>query len=106
MSSSREMGSGRREVIWSDQAHVALDEAVAHVSQDSKSAAIRLLEAALDAGASLAERGRIVPEVASPSILELFVLKYRLMYKVTERQGRVLAFLHSARDFAKWQRGE
>ena len=83
------MGSGRRKVIWSDQARAALDEAVAYVSQDSQSAAIRLLEAALDAGASLAElaeRGRIVPEVGSPKIRELFVLKCRLMYEVTERQ--------------------
>ena len=103
------MGAGRRQVIWSDQARVALDEAVAYVWQDSQSAAIELLEAALDAGASLAdlsERGRIVPEIGSPKIRELFVLKYRLMYEVTEHQVQILAFLHSARDFARWQRGE
>jgi len=102
------MGSGRREVIWSEAARAALDEAVAYVSQDSQSAAILLLETALDAGASLAElaeRGRIVPEAGSPNVRELFVLRYRLMYEVTEHQVHVLAFLHSARDFAKWQRG-
>jgi plasmid stabilization system protein ParE len=65
------MDPGRRKVIWSDQARSALDEAVAYISQDSPSAAIRLLEEALDAGASLAElaeRGRIVPEVGSAKI--------------------------------------
>ncbi len=88
------MGSGRRQAIWSDQARAALDEAVAYVSQDSQFAAIRLLEAALDAGASLAqlaERGRIVPELGSPKVRELFVLRDRLMYEVTEHQAHVLA---------------
>ena len=103
------MGSGRRQVIWSEQAVAALDEAVAYVSRDSQSGAIRLLEAALEAASSLAEfaeRGRVVPEISVPAIRELFVFKYRLMYEVTEQQVQIIAFLHGARDFAKWQRGQ
>jgi plasmid stabilization system protein ParE len=91
------------------QARRALDEAVAYVAQDSPAAAVRLLEQALEAGASLrtlAERGRVVPEMSDPGIRELFVQRYRLMYEIAETQVRILAFLHGARDFAKWQASE
>ena len=100
------MGPRRREVIWSKQAAAALDQAVAYVSQDSPAAAIHLLEAALGAASSLAElgdRGRVVPEIGLPRTRELFVLKYRLMYEIVQNQVHVIAFLHGARDFAKWQ---
>ena len=100
------MGSGRRQVIWSAQAASALDEAIGYVSGDSPSAAIQLLEAALDAASSLAqlsERGRIVPEVGSPTIRELFVFKYRLMYEIRPDKIAVIAFVHGAKDFTGWQ---
>lgn len=48
---------------------------------DSPLAARRLLADALDAASSLqtmAERGRIVPEVGSPAIREIFIQRYRL----------------------------
>lgn len=101
------MGSRRREVIWSKQAAAALDQAVAYVSQDSPPAGIRLLEAALGAASSLAalaDRGRVVPEIGSPVTRELFILEHRLMYEVAENQVHVIAFLHGARDFARWRR--
>ncbi len=103
------MGPRQRQVVWTVQARLALDEAVAYVAQDSPDAAIRLLEQALDAGASLrslSERGRVVPEMADPRIREVFVQRYRLMYEVTEAHVRILAFLHGARDFARWQAGD
>jgi hypothetical protein len=56
-----------------------------------------VLEEALRAGASLAtlsERGRIVPELSDPRVRELFVFKYRLMYRVEERRVVIVAFLH------------
>ena len=85
------MGSRRRQIIWSNQATAALDEETAYLSQESQSAAIRLLKAALEAAASLAhfaERGRIVPELRLPTIRELFVFRYRLMYEVANGQSR------------------
>jgi len=100
------MGTGRRQVIWSAQAASALDEAIGYISADSPSAAIKLLETALDVGASLsvhAERGRVVPEVGSSNVRELFVFKYRLMYELTPDQVQIIAFVHGARDFARWQ---
>jgi plasmid stabilization system protein ParE len=65
-----------------------------------------LLIAALDAAASLdafSERGRVVPEWNQPSVRELFVQRYRLLYEVTPDEVHVLAFLHGARDLTRWQ---
>ncbi len=48
----------------------------------------------------LPERGRVVPELNDPTIREVFVFKYRLLYEVGENRVTVVAFLHGARDFA------
>ena len=39
-----------------------------------------------------------------PSVREIFVQRYRLMYEVHPTEIHILAFLHGARDFAKWRR--
>ena len=70
------MATRRRRVAWTEHAGRMLDEAVAHIAQDSRPAAERLLIRALDAGSSLdmfGERGRIVPELGEPDVRELFV---------------------------------
>ena len=100
------MARRRREVIWTLQAQAMLDAALSYIAQDSLPAAQRMLERALEAAASLAtlsERGRIVPELETPAIREIFVERYRLIYEVHENKIEVLAFLHGERDFAKWQ---
>ena len=51
----------------------------------------------------MSERGRIVPELNEPSIREVFVHRYRLLYEVGSEEVRVLAILHGARDFARWR---
>ncbi len=99
--------AARRRVVWAPRAQAALDEAVAFVAQDSPSGALRILEQALAAGASLAtlsERGRVVPERNNPGLREVFVFRYRLLYEVHPDLVRVVAFLHGARDFESWQR--
>jgi toxin ParE1/3/4 len=100
------MAARRWRVIWSEQANHQVDEAVAYIARDSLQTARRVLADALDAGASLqtmAERGRIVPEVGSPAIREIFVHRYRLIYEISGSSVEILAFLHGARDFAKWR---
>jgi plasmid stabilization system protein ParE len=75
------MAARRWRETWSEQASHQVDEAVANISMDSPLAARRLLADALDAASSLqtmAERGRIVPEVGSPAIREIFIQRYRL----------------------------
>ncbi len=103
------MATQRREVIWTLRARDALDEAAANIAQDSHEAAVDLVEGALDAAESLdtlSERGHIVPELEIPTVCEVFIDKYRLLYEVTSSQVTVIGFLHGARDFNRWWRGE
>jgi plasmid stabilization system protein ParE len=75
---------------------------VAYINESSPQNARRVLTAVLSAGASLstlAERGRVVPEVADLSKRELIVLGYRLMYHVTETTVTILAVVRGRRDF-------
>jgi plasmid stabilization system protein ParE len=87
-------------------ASAALDEALAYVAAASPQAAGRLLERALEAAerlATLSDRGRMVPELEDPSVREVFVGRYRLLYRVEETQVVVLTFPHGARDFTLWR---
>ena len=82
-----------------------LDEAVTYLAQDSPPAAERVLIQALDTASSLdafSERGRVVPELNQPSVRELLVGRYRLLYEVTPAEVQILAFLHGARDLTRW----
>ena len=103
------MAARVREVVWAESASDALDEVIAYIAQDSPQAAGHVLEAALEAAGSLAtlsERGRVVPETNDPVIREIFVFRYRLMYRVEGERVVVVAFVHGARDFATWRHGQ
>ncbi|MBI2370151.1 MAG: type II toxin-antitoxin system RelE/ParE family toxin [Deltaproteobacteria bacterium] len=103
------MVARRWRVVWSEQAKGLLDEAVAYIARDSLQAAQCVLADALEAASSLqtiAERGRIVPEVSTPAIREIFVHRYRLIYEISGSKIEILAFLHGARDFTKWRSGQ
>ena len=96
-----------RRVVWGQSAQSALDEALTDISNDSIDGAVRVLTRALevaDSLSTLAERGRIVPEIGEPTLREVFVYDYRLMYRVGEDRVVIRAFLHGARDFSKWRR--
>ena len=48
----------------------------------------------------------MVPELTGSAFREIFVFRYRLIYEVQPNVVRIAAFLHGARDFATWQRGQ
>jgi toxin ParE1/3/4 len=92
-----------RRVVWAQSAQLALDEVIEYIATESRANALRVLERALEAAqslAGLAERGRVVPESNDPAIREVFVFRYRLMYRVEPDRVVVTAFVHGARDFA------
>ena len=85
-----------------------MGDAVEFVARDSPQSARQVLDAAIEAADSLAEfsnRGRLVPEIGSQSVRELFVFKYRLIYEVHDSEVAIIAFLHGARDFTKIKLG-
>jgi plasmid stabilization system protein ParE len=99
--------AGGRRVVWSHEGLRTLEEVLAYPSDRTPDGARRVLDAALRAAASLSslgERGRVVPEMATPTIRELFVRNYRLVHRVLDEEVVVLAFIHAARDFARWRR--
>ena len=96
------MAARRRRVEWTARALTALDDALAYIAVDSPAAAERLLVSILDAAASLSElteRGRIVPELEEPSVRELIIPPYRLVYEYDESHVWVLTLLHTAQEF-------
>jgi plasmid stabilization system protein ParE len=101
------MAARRRRVVWAKAARQALDDVIAHVARDSRTAASRVLNQALEAAdtlAFLAERGRVVPEFGDPTVREIFVYSYRLLYEIRNDTVAVIGFVHGARDFNGWWR--
>ena len=103
------MAARVRAVVWAESARDALEEVIEYIAQDSQQGAVQVLDAALEAGASLAtlsERGRIVPELNDRAIREIFVFRYRLLYQVEDERVLIVAFLHGTRDFATWRQSQ
>ena len=74
------MGEGRRVVAWTHAARDSLDEVLGFIALDSPEAASKVLEVVLAAAESLsvfADRGRIVPEIDTTVIREIFVYRCR-----------------------------
>jgi len=97
-------------VTWTESAWIDLEEVAEYIARDSPHYAGAFVREVRDAARSLtdlAERGRPVPEFNDPSIRELFVRSYRLIYQVTGQTIYIIGFIHGARDlFALWEREE
>jgi plasmid stabilization system protein ParE len=97
-----------RTVRWTESATQDLEGVAEFIGRDSRfyaAALVRETRAAAQSLQTLAERGRMVPEIDAPDIRELFIRSYRLIYQITTDHVFMLAFVHSARDLtALWQR--
>jgi len=97
-----------RKIIWTDLAWSDLEEAADYIAKDSPCYAAAFVQEVRDAARSLSllsKRGRLVPEFNDPTIRELLVRSYHLVYRVTEQTVYVIGFIHGARDLgALWQR--
>lgn len=91
-----------RKVIWSDEALTDLETLTSYISKDSTFYAVAMLDEIITASrnlSNLSERGRIVPEFEDPHIREIFVRKYRLIYKIKNTEVLIVTLVHGARDF-------
>jgi toxin ParE1/3/4 len=89
-------------VILTPQSQEDLRHIVAHIAQDNRDRArsfgYELIDKALSIG-SMPERGRVVPELNDPSVRELILGSYRIIYEVFRNPDAVfvLRFWHAAR---------
>ena len=89
-------------IAWTESAWQDLESAVAYIANDSPRYGSALMDEARFAARSLRrfpKRGRLTPELNDPTVRELFVKQYRLIYEVSGDRVVILAFLHGARQF-------
>jgi toxin ParE1/3/4 len=89
-------------IIWTESAANDLQRIVEYIAIDSEHYAIAFYDAARETADSLSNfsnRGRVVPEINNPTIREVFIHRYRLMYQVYDRKVIVLAIIHGAMNF-------
>jgi addiction module RelE/StbE family toxin len=89
-----------REVNWTDPAWNDLVDIADYIAKDSQYYAATFVQEVKDASASLdefAERGQIVPEWGDPSVRELLIKSYRLIYQISPQRVVILALIHGAR---------
>ena len=90
-----------REVVWSLLATADLESIVEYIRRDSEfyaAAVARELVAAARSLATFSERGRVVSEYENPTVRELIVRRYRLIYRVRSDRVEVLRIIHGARQ--------
>ncbi len=84
----------------SRQAQTDIRRIYEYVSEESVQNAEMLMEKLIERIDSLSkhpEIGKIVKEVSNPSIREVSVYKFRVIYKLSSRTARILTVHHSSR---------
>ena len=90
-----------REIVWTLRATADLESIVEYISRDSEfyaTAVARELIAAARSLTTFAERGRMVPEYDDPTVRQLIVRRYRLVYRVKPDRVEVLRIIHGAQQ--------
>jgi addiction module RelE/StbE family toxin len=98
------------EVRWTVQAVDDLDAIARFIEADSPHYASLFVIDVLDAAERLRQfplSGRVVPEAGSPSVREVLLGNYRLVYRVRGEMVEVLTVYHRARllDPSEWTTG-
>jgi len=90
-----------REIVWTLRATADLESIIEYIFRDSEfyaTAVARELIAAARSLTTFAERGRMVPEFEDPTVREIIVRRYRLIYCVKPARIEVLRIIHGARQ--------
>jgi plasmid stabilization system protein ParE len=98
-----------RSVVWTETAWRDLERTADYIAEDSPGYAAAFVEHVRDVARSLdrlSDRGRVVPELGDPTVRELLIGSYRLLYEVLGDVTYILALIHGARDLEKLWRNE
>lgn len=91
-------------VIWAKPAATDLERAVTYIYEDSPAYAKSFYNKVKERSRTLnqfAERGRVVPEHNDSKIREIFIYRYRLIYKIYDEAVIILALIHGAQQYGK-----
>lgn len=83
----------RRKLVWTERAEADLVGIADFISRDDPVAArrwVRKLMATARIAARVPLGGRRVPELQRDDVREVFLKRYRIVYRVTDRQCEVL----------------
>ena len=87
-------------LTWSDEAGEDLSQIHGYIARDSPVYAadfVHRLIAAAESLVEMPEKGRTVPEVRDPSLRELIVGNYRLVYRLKSSAIEIVGIIHGAR---------
>ena len=92
-----------QKVIWTVSAYKDLQNIVEYISQDSMYYAISFYDDVMEKRIHFKNsriRGlRIVPELDDLSMREVFIHRYRLIYKTSDESIIIHTIIHGARDY-------
>jgi toxin ParE1/3/4 len=93
-------------VVWAYAARADLFAALKYLVEQSPQAAANLLadvEAAADTLTAFPDRGARVPELRMRDLRQLFVGRYRLIYRVPEDDAcvRIVRLIHGSQDLRR-----
>jgi addiction module RelE/StbE family toxin len=95
------MDASMRQIIWTEAAFNDIERIAEYIAIDSPAYAAAFVRRTKKAASSLdifPERGRKVPEFDSPTIRELIVGNYRLIYLINSTTLHILTVVHTSRD--------
>jgi toxin ParE1/3/4 len=91
-----------REIIWTITAYKDLQNIVEFIAEDSPYYAMSFYEDVMNKAQTLKEfplRGRIVPETDDLNRREIFIHRYRIIYKIQNENVIISTIIHGARDY-------
>lgn len=91
-----------REIIWTITAYKDLQSIVHFLAEDSPYYAMSFYEDVMNKAQTLKEfplRGRIVPETDDQNRREIFVYRYRIIYKIQNENIIISTIIHGARNY-------
>lgn len=91
-------------IIWTVSAYKDIQNIVEYISHDSMYYAMAFYDDVMDTAQTLNEfpqRGRVVPEMDDPEMREIFIHRYRLIYRIQKDRIIIQTIIHGARNFMK-----